>query len=223
MDFSSISGIRQFSDGPGVPTNPNNDLGQEEFLSLMIAQLQNQDPFKPMENGDFLGQMAQFSTVSGIGELKESFEATAQSLQGGQALQAASLVDRSALVESEQVAFDGENPVRGAFEVPEGALEAQVDIRDGTGSLIRRVPAVIGADGRASFAWDGFDDDGVERAPGSYSVSAAVRVGNEMQAADTLVWGRIESVTLGTSKDGSAVLNIAGIGPVPLGQAKEIS
>ncbi|NDY97100.1 flagellar hook assembly protein FlgD [Wenzhouxiangella limi] len=223
MDISSISGIRQFDDGSKVPTNPNNELGQEEFLSLMIAQLQNQDPFKPMENGDFLGQMAQFSTVSGIGELKESFEATAQSLQGGQALQAASLVDRSALVESDQVAFDGENPVRGAFEVPGGATEAQVDIRDGTGALIQRVPAVIGADGRASFAWDGFDSDGLQRAPGSYSISASVRVGSEMQAADTLVWGRIESVTLGTSKDGSALLNIAGLGSVPLGQAKEIS
>lgn len=223
MDISSITGIRQFSDGPGVPTNPNNELGQEEFLSLMIAQLQNQDPFKPMENGDFLGQMAQFSTVSGIGELQESFDATARSLQGGQALQAAALVDRSALVESDQLAFDGENPARGAFEVPTGALEAQVDIRDGTGALIRRVPAVIGSDGRASFAWDGFDDDGVVRAPGSYSISASVRVGNQMQAADTLVWGRIESVTLGTSQDGSAVLNIAGIGPVPLGQAREIS
>ncbi|MFP4209266.1 MAG: flagellar hook assembly protein FlgD [Wenzhouxiangella sp.] len=223
MDFGSISGIRQFNDGPSVPTNPNNNLGQEEFLSLMIAQLQNQDPFEPMENGDFLGQMAQFSTVSGIGELKESFEATAQALQGGQALQAASLVDRQALVESDQLAYDGENPPRGAFEVPSGALEAQVEIRDEGGALIRRVPAVIGADGRASFAWDGVDEDGIQRAPGSYSIAASVRVGNEMQAADTMVWGRIESVTLGSSRDGSAVLNIAGLGSVPLGQAKEIS
>jgi len=42
----------------------NDELGQAEFLELMTAQLRYQDPLKPMENGDFLGQMAQFGTVS---------------------------------------------------------------------------------------------------------------------------------------------------------------
>ena len=41
-------------------------LGQEDFLKLMTTQLQNQDPFAPMENGEFIAQMAQFSTVTGI-------------------------------------------------------------------------------------------------------------------------------------------------------------
>ncbi len=223
MDFSGISGIRQFTDPSALPSSSDNELGQEEFLSLMIAQLRNQDPLKPMENGDFLGQMAQFSTVSGIGELKESFEATARSLQGGQALQAASLVDRNALIQSDRIAFDGEMPATGAFSVPPGALEAHVDIRDGTGALVRRVPASIGPDGQATFTWDGFDSNGTLRAADSYDISASIRVGNEMQAAETLVWGRIESVTLGTADDGSAVLNIAGIGSIPLSQAREIS
>ena len=44
-------------------------LGQEDFLKLMTTQLQNQDPFAPMENGDFIAQMAQFSTVTGITEM----------------------------------------------------------------------------------------------------------------------------------------------------------
>ena len=202
---------------------PSEELGQEDFLKLMTTQLQNQDPFEPMENGDFLGQMAQFSTVSGIGDLKESFDATAQALKGSQALQAASMVDRQALVKSDKVGFDGENPVRGTIEVPSGALQAEVSIRDGSGALVRRIPATVGADGRATFAWDGFDAEGNLRAAGSYQVSASARVGNQSQAAETLVWGRIESVTLGSSRNGEAVINLAGIGPVPLGQAKEIS
>ena len=48
-------------------------LGQEDFLKLMTTQLQYQDPFKPMDNGEFLGQMAQFSTVSSIQSLQSSF------------------------------------------------------------------------------------------------------------------------------------------------------
>ena len=48
-------------------------LATEDFLALMTTQLQNQDPLKPLESGDFLGQIASFSTVSGIGELNDSF------------------------------------------------------------------------------------------------------------------------------------------------------
>ena len=71
------------------------ELGQAEFFDLMVTQLKNQDPFKPMESGEFLGQIAQFSTVDGIGGLQRSFESLAGSLQSSQALQASTMVGRS--------------------------------------------------------------------------------------------------------------------------------
>ena len=49
-------------------------LGQEDFMDLMLAQMNHQDPFKPMENGEFLTQMAQFSAVSGLKDIKDSFK-----------------------------------------------------------------------------------------------------------------------------------------------------
>jgi flagellar basal-body rod modification protein FlgD len=53
-------GIRSASD----VTNESSDaLGQEDFLTLMTAQLQNQDPMAPMDNGDFIAQMSQFSQL----------------------------------------------------------------------------------------------------------------------------------------------------------------
>lgn len=223
IDFNGISGIRQYGDVSPVPANPNQRLGQDEFLRLMITQLQNQDPFEPMENGDFIGQMAQFSTVTGIQDLQRSFDANAQVMASSQALQAASLVNRSALIESSQIGFDGETAVRGAVDLPPGALAAEVVIRDASGALVRRIPAQIGADGRASFAWDGFGSDGQAMAPGDYQISAEVRVGNQTQAATTLVWGHVDSVSLGSARGGGVMINLAGIGPVPLSQAREFS
>ena len=73
------------------------DLGQEDFLHLMLTQLKNQDPFKPMESGEFLGQLAQFGTVQGLAGLQTSFDSLSSSLVSNQALQASSLVGRSAL------------------------------------------------------------------------------------------------------------------------------
>ena len=59
-------------------------LGQEEFLALMITQLKNQDPMKPLENGEFIGQMAQFSTVAGIGEMTKSMASLSDTFRAGQ-------------------------------------------------------------------------------------------------------------------------------------------
>ena len=51
-----------------------NDLGLDDFFKLMITQLKNQDPMKPLENGEFLSQIAQFGTVSGIDKLNKTFD-----------------------------------------------------------------------------------------------------------------------------------------------------
>lgn len=223
MDFSSISGIRHFADGVQVPTNPNNDLGQDEFLRLMITQLQNQDPFEPMENGQFLGQMAQFSTVSGIRDLQTSFESTGQALNSSQALQAASLVDRMALVESDRAAFDGENPVTGVIDLPPNAMSVQIAIRDEAGALVRRIPAAVGADGRATFSWDGHAENGSLRPAASYRFEAEVDIAGRTEVAPVNIWARIDSVSLGSVSGGGVTINLAGIGPVALGLAREFS
>ena len=83
--------------GLGVPAaTKKTDLGQTDFLNLMMTELKNQDPTKPMDSSSFLGQLAQFGTVSGLANLQTSFDSLKTSLVSNQALQAASLVGRAA-------------------------------------------------------------------------------------------------------------------------------
>ncbi len=70
---------------PPPEQRPRDDLGQEDFLTLMITQFRNQDPFEPMDNGEFLGQLAQFGTVNGIEQLNSSFAGLQGSIQSEQA------------------------------------------------------------------------------------------------------------------------------------------
>jgi flagellar basal-body rod modification protein FlgD len=82
--------------GLGVSTSDTvapkkKSLGQDQFLKLMTTQMTHQDPTKPMQNGEFLSQMAQFGTVSGIQDLQQSFKDFAASIGSDQALQAAKL------------------------------------------------------------------------------------------------------------------------------------
>ncbi|MFO7552385.1 MAG: flagellar hook assembly protein FlgD [Haliea sp.] len=219
-EMSAIQSI--FGSQPQAPARNNDELGQQDFLRLMITQLQNQDPFKPMENGEFLGQMAQFSTVSGIQRLEDTFTSTAEALTGSQALQAAALVDRQVLVPSDQAAFDGENELTGAVDIPEGASAAAVAVMNAQGQLVAQLPLVAGADGRATFRWDGIDSDGKMAPAGSYELQARYQVGREVEAAQPLVWGRVESVAL-NGPGGGITINVAGQGTMSLGRALEIS
>ena len=61
---------------------------QDQFMQLLIAQLKNQDPLQPQENGEFLSQLAQFDTATGIKDLQDSFNNFSSTMQSNSALQA---------------------------------------------------------------------------------------------------------------------------------------
>jgi flagellar hook assembly protein FlgD len=76
---------------------PTQQFGQEQFLTMMLAQLKNQDPLKPLEPSEFLGQLAQFSTVTGVQEMQKSLGTMVDSLRSSQALEGANFVGRQVL------------------------------------------------------------------------------------------------------------------------------
>lgn len=199
---------------------PDEALGQEDFLKLMITQLENQDPFKPLESGEFLGQLAQFGTVSGLTELQTAFDGLASSLVSNQALQAASLVGRSVLVENGDawVAAAGEG-ASGAVELDTSSTLVQVQIRDAAGQLVRTLDLGALPAGRARFTWDGNDGVGNAAPEGRYTVSAQYVNGNEVEAATTLVDAEVHSVSFGAS--GLAV-QLQGLNRVPFSAVREI-
>src|SRR6266850_5600333 len=94
-------------------------LGGTNFLTLMLAQLKNQDPTSPVDSNQFLNQLASLSTVQGITQLNTSFGALSTSLVSSQALQASSLLGRQALVASTTANLAASGTVTGAVNVPQ--------------------------------------------------------------------------------------------------------
>ena len=84
-------------------------LGQEDFLKLMTTQLQNQDPFAPMDNGDFIAQMAQFSTVTGITEMGNQMKALNDKLDSFRIATASQYLGHSVLVPGNVVRANGKD------------------------------------------------------------------------------------------------------------------
>ena len=165
----------------------NDRLGQEQFLELMITQLKNQDPMKPMENGEFLGQMAQFSTVTGMQDLQASFAQLAGSLVSNKALQAATLVGRKVMIPSDTGVFDG-TVMRGAVELPSSVSEMAVGIYDASGQLLQQTNYGPQASGLIEFQWNGTLQNGGKANAGQYYIRAEARIDGKPEAMPFLLF-----------------------------------
>jgi flagellar basal-body rod modification protein FlgD len=209
--------------GLGKPDDKKNSnkLGQEEFLDLMVAQLKNQDPFKPMENGDFIAQMAQFSSVSGLEELQSSFNTLANSLQSNQALQASTLVGRSVLVPSDEAMLTQTSDVRGVLDLPQGTPNVNVMVQDANGELVKQISLGSNAQGEVPFVWDGTDSNGERMPPGKYKLVAEAQGPEGGISVNTFVSADVESVTIGNGGQ-NLVLNLQDMGSVDFARVREI-
>ncbi len=188
-------------------------LGQADFMRLMTEQLKHQDPLKPLSNSEFIGQLAQFSTVQGIGELKDVMTGFGNALTGDQVLKGASLVGHSVLVPSAQLALPAEGETTGLVMTP-GKGTVSLAITDSSGAVVRTVVVESTAKGEQRFAWDGLDDAGQRLPPGTYAVAAThVDAAGGATSLSTYVDAVVESVTIGS--DG-LYLNLPGLGTAPL-------
>ena len=133
---SSVGGYESLGLGTAVQSSKKSEIGQADFLKLMTTQLQAQDPFKPMDSSQFLGQIAQFSQVSGLQDLNSAFAGLASSLTANQTLQGAALVGREVLVAGSRLNLGSEGSVSGAIEVPQSGW-LSVEISDASGQVVR--------------------------------------------------------------------------------------
>lgn len=197
------------------------ELGQEDFLALMIQQLKNQDPLKPMENGEFIGQMAQFSTVTGIADMTKSIGNLTDAFNSGQALQAASMVGRTVLTEGSSSMFSGTKPVSGAVELPYATSSAVVKVYNNAGELVRELPMGSQQAGLSNFTWDGTMANGQQAPAGRYKLTAAIEGAQGDTALTTYLASKVESVTLAGDGSGSQIRTDGGA-TVRLSQVKAV-
>jgi flagellar basal-body rod modification protein FlgD len=198
-------------------TQKSGELGQNEFLKLMLAQLKNQDPFKPTDPTQFLGQLAQFSTVTSIQNMEGSIGELAGSLRSAQVLNGATLVGHDVLVSSDTAVHTSGTTLKGAVDIPKGATAVQVAVRDSAGALVRRF-AVTPQEGTTDFAWDGITTGGTAAPSGTYKLEIVASIGGEPESLGPLVVSRVGSVTIDSQ---GLVLN-TGIGAIPIGDVRRV-
>lgn len=210
---------------PGASQNttapPEQTLGQEDFFTLMIAQMQNQDPTSPLDGQQYLAQLAQFSTLNSMQQMQKSFETLSQSLQSLQMFHSFNLVGRSVLVDSDQGYVAPEQPLQGKAILPDNADNVTVRIYSSNGQEIRSLNLGSHSMGPVNFSWDGLDHQGTAVTPGVYRVAVEGSVNGQTQSFTPQVWGVVQSIAVGQGGK-NVSLQLTGLGDYSISEIQEI-
>jgi len=220
MSTNPVQSVGAAAVGAASPPNPIQGLNTNDFLTLMTAQLKNQDPLNPTDSNQFLSQLAQLSTVTGISSMNHSMSTLSSAMLSSQALSSVSLVGHAIQTPASAAIYTAGYPLSGAVDVPSGATSVMLTITDAAGVAVRHMEVPANA-ASSSFSWDGTTDTGTSAPSGAYGVSAAAMVGGKNQAATTLLNGTVSSVTLSASGSGVS-LNTPELGTVALTNVKKI-
>lgn len=199
--------------------NPNMDQG--DFLKLMTAQLKNQDPFSPVDNGEMVAQMAQFSSLAGISEMSSTLKAISERMNGTSNAEAMSWIGRTVLSPGNVAYPRVDGSLGGTIELAADAENVSLAIEGPNGALLRTVDLGSQKQGAIDFEWDGTTSTGEAAGDGPFTLRVIARnAANQSVATQTNVWAPVTSVTL--NNQGSPVLTLPGIGQVPVEAVRKV-
>jgi flagellar basal-body rod modification protein FlgD len=199
----------------------NKALGKDAFLQLLVTQLKNQNPLEPQDNGEFVAQLAQFSSLEGITTLNDTVTGLASNYNSSQALQASSLVGRSVIAPGDKAVVDTTKSLSGTVVIPTSVASASLKITDADGKTVRTIDLGSQKAGNASFIWDGKNDAGVTVPAGTYTFGASTSIDGQSVALITNLPATVNSVTI-SQTGGELMLNLAGLGSIALSKVQTI-
>lgn len=202
-------------------TPPNSDLGQNEFMELMIAQMENQSPLDPQDNGEFISQLAEFSALEEMQTLNDTVNNFATQFRSSQALQASAMVGRSVLVPGGEAPLSPAGMIEGVVELPASTSSLRISILNPAGELVNSWNLGQQAAGTIPFVWDGTNADGEAMPYDEYTIKADMNSSGETVQASTLLAANVNSVSI--SQAGDITLNLQGLGAIPLDNVREIN
>ena len=199
------------SEKSNVP-KAKDQLGQEDFLKLMTTQLQNQDPFAPMENGEFIAQMAQFSTVTGITSMDESLKNVAAKLGETRIATAANMLGHSVLVPGKIARADDDGSVNGVIDLPSAPTNVNVVFKSQNGEIIDTINLGNQSSGLVGFAWHGAPKDMIENDEPIF-VEAYANSGKGMEGVSSSIFAEVLSSSAGDG-DSGVMLDVRDYGTI---------
>lgn len=192
---------------------------QNQFLTLLTTQLQNQDPLNPMDNSQMTSQLAQISTLQGIQQLNTTLQTMLGNTQDSQAMQATSLVGHTVLVPGNSLPLSGGATTYAGFDLAGAADNVTVTVTNSSGVAVRTMQLGSADAGSNMFSWDGKTDGGTTAADGTYTFTVSAVQGSNSVNATALAVGKVDSVV----RSGTGFnLDVGSLGTVAYSDVREV-
>ena len=183
-------------------------MGKEDFLKLLVAQLQNQDPLNPADSTEFTAQLAQFSQLEQLTNITDSLEGLNRMSSEMQRMSALSLMGQEVVAQSDEFRFNGE-PIDLGYRLELPAENVQLYVLNQSGSTMATITPPQTSAGQHFISWDGLTDYGMAAQPGNYSlVVQALDKAEKTLTTESLIKGRVEAVDM--ASNGSQLETSAG-------------
>ena len=165
VDASTTSSVISASDASSQA------LGKQEFLEILVAQLGNQDPLNPMDDKEFIAQLAQFSSLEQLMATNERLGLLQVAQSAMANAQMTSLIGKEVRVRTDTVTISADNPTASVnLRLDSDAAKVTIRLVDANGHTVRTLNQGATTAGSHEVVWDGRDDDGNAVPAGSYHV-----------------------------------------------------
>ena len=188
------------------------------FLTLLMAQIKNQDPLNPLDNAQVTSQLAQLNTVTGIEKLNTSMTQLLDGYNEAQGMQAAAIIAKNVMIAGKNLPL-ADGKAFGGIALAGNADSVKVTIKDADGKEIQTEELGEHKAGTFYFAWDGKDADGNTVPDGNYTFTVAATADGEKIDAATAQIGTVSAVVRGAS---GFLLDLGSMGMVPIKDVQQI-
>jgi flagellar basal-body rod modification protein FlgD len=225
MSTSSTSPVTSsISDLPAVGATTqrtaSSDLGKDEFLLLLTTQLKNQDPMKPVDNGQMIAQLAQFSQLAELQGLSSKIDSMTVATASSSQLTTTQLVGKQALFNADRIGLVAGQSSTFQLSLSQATDDTSAVLSDSTGRVVRTLHLGAQAAGARTITWDGLDDSGKALPSGEYVLAVG---GTKNDGSTVAATASVRATITGVAfVDGVAQLVVAGR-QIPLSDVVEIS
>ncbi|MGO4154639.1 flagellar hook assembly protein FlgD [Cupriavidus sp. YAF13] len=168
---------------------------QNSFLTMLVTQMNNQDPLNPMDNSQLTSQLAQISQVSGMQTLNTTLNSLLSQVSASRAMDSAALIGHTVMVPGNATTVASGVPGQIGVDLPATADAVTVSVLDKDGNVVRTIDMKGQTAGVHDIAWDGKNDAGVAVADGDYSFKVAATANGKSVAPVALVYGKVNSIS----------------------------
>ncbi len=220
MEITGTTSASQAAAQSTTASTGTTDVSKDDFLKLLITQMQNQDPLNPMDDTTFLSQLAQFSSLEQMQNLNEAFSQSMGLTQTMSNSAAAGLIGRKIQASGNSVSLAAGGSASLQYSLAQQAQSVTIAISNSSGQVVRTIASAAGAQGSNNVAWDGRDNAGTAQPAGTYTYQVTATDANGLPVtASTDVAGTVTGVSY---QNGAAYL-LVGDQEVPLANVTEVT